>query len=116
DIEFIAQTRQLIGAPAEPSVLDPNTIRALQKLAEAKIADAADADALIAAAKLEHGLTQVLRIALDGPFKPDSATSGLKALLARAGDAPSVSRLEGQLAETQARVRAIFDRLLPPTA
>jgi glutamate-ammonia-ligase adenylyltransferase len=113
DIEFMAQTWQLIGAAANESVLDQNTIHALEKLAAAGVLSSAAVEPLIAAARLEHGLTQVLRIALDGPFKPEAATNGLKALLARAGDAPDFARLQAQLGETETRVRAIFDRLLP---
>ena len=112
DIEFIAQVLQLCHAATTPEVLDQNTIAALEKLARAGLLETADAEVLIAAARLEHGLTQVLRIALDGPLKPDIATRGLKALLARSGDAPDFSALEAQLAETQAQVRAIFHRLI----
>ena len=35
DIEFIAQTLQLVHAPALPDILDTNTIAALEKLREA---------------------------------------------------------------------------------
>jgi glutamate-ammonia-ligase adenylyltransferase len=114
DIEFIAQALQLVYAPTRPEVLDQNTIGALEKLLHAELLDPADAEALIAAARLEHGLTQVLRIALEGDFKPELATQGLKALLARAGDAPDFSALEAQLAETESRVRTIFERVLNP--
>jgi len=114
DIEFIAQTLQLIHAPQEASVLDQNTIGALEKLARTHFLSASDAEALIAAARLEHGLTQVLRIAVDGPFDPQTASRGLKALLARDADAPDFPVLASQLEETEARVHAIFERLLPP--
>jgi [glutamine synthetase] adenylyltransferase / [glutamine synthetase]-adenylyl-L-tyrosine phosphorylase len=113
DIEFVAQVLQLRNAGANPDVLDQNTVAALAKLRDAGVLDLADTETLIAAARLEHGLTQLLRIAVVGPFKPDSATRGLKALLARAGDAPDFSALEGQVAETETKVRAIFDRLIP---
>jgi glutamate-ammonia-ligase adenylyltransferase len=112
DIEFIAQALQLVHAPARPEVLDQNTIQALEKLRRAEALAPVDAEALIAAARLEHGLTQVLRIALEGDFKPETATRGLKTLLARAGDAPNFTALEAQLAETQTRVRAIFERVM----
>lgn len=112
DIEFIAQVLQLCHAAVDPGVLDQNTIAALEKLSRAGAIDPADAEVLIAAARLEHGLTQVLRIALDGPLQPDVVTRGLKALLSRAGDAPDFSALEAQLTDTQAQVRAIFHRLI----
>ncbi|HEX3755342.1 MAG TPA: bifunctional [glutamine synthetase] adenylyltransferase/[glutamine synthetase]-adenylyl-L-tyrosine phosphorylase [Rhizomicrobium sp.] len=112
DIEFIAQIQQLIHAPARPGVLDPNTIAALGKLAEANCLDAGDAESLIAAARLEHALTQVLRIALDETLKPETATPGLKALLARAGGSPSFPDLEHHLAAVQRQARDIFHRLM----
>jgi glutamate-ammonia-ligase adenylyltransferase len=113
DIEFIAQTLLLRHAAESPGVLDQSTIAALEKLRAAGVLAICDAEQLTTAARLEHGLTQVLRIALDGPFKPDAATKGLKSLLARAGYAPSFGALETQLAETQTQVRAIFNRLIP---
>jgi glutamate-ammonia-ligase adenylyltransferase len=112
DIEFIAQILQLIGAQAHADVLEQNTILALEKLRNCGLIVGADAEALIDATRVEHGLTQVLRIAVDGPFKPETATRGLKLLLSRAGDAPNFSALEARLAETQLQVRAIFDRLI----
>jgi len=94
--------------------LDQNTISALTKLGDQGIIAYDDAQALIGAARLEHGLTHVLRIALDGPFKPEAATKGLKALLARAGDAPDFSTLEAHLTDAQGRARAIFEAVFAP--
>jgi glutamate-ammonia-ligase adenylyltransferase len=113
DIEFIAQTLQLCHAQDDEGVLDQNTITALERLAAAGKISADMAAALVRAARLEHGLTHVLRIALTGPFNAEAATRGLKALLARAGDAPDFSAVETRLADTEAQVRAIFDQLLP---
>jgi glutamate-ammonia-ligase adenylyltransferase len=113
DIEFVAQTLQLRHARRQPGVLDQNTIRALERLAAAGALSPALAETLIRAAKLEHSLTQVLRIALTGPFDASGATRGFKMLLARAGDAPDFSALEGQLADTERQVRAIFDQVIP---
>ena len=112
DIEFIAQVLQLCHAAEHPEVLDQNTIGALEKLQHIHAINIQDADRLIAAARLEHGLTQVLRIAAEGTFNPDTATRGLQALLARAGDAPDFRALHAQLVETEREVRAIFDRLI----
>jgi glutamate-ammonia-ligase adenylyltransferase len=78
----------------------------------------ADADMLIEAARLEHALTQVLRIALDGPFKPDEATAGLRALLVRAAKTRDFPDLEQRLFATQKKVRAVFSKVMagPPEA
>jgi glutamate-ammonia-ligase adenylyltransferase len=114
DIEFIAQTLQLCHAPKVASVLDQNTIAALERLAAVGAVSPDLAATLVRAARLEHGLTQVQRIALTGAFNAETATRGLKVLLARAGDAPDFSAVETQLAETEAQVRVIFDELLRP--
>jgi len=112
DIEFIAQTLQLIHAPALPEILDTNTIAALEKLRDAGLLSVPDAEVLIAAARLQHALTQVLRIALDQTPDIEDATRGLKALLARAAQAGSFAETQARLAELQAAAREIFDRLM----
>ncbi|MGA7675175.1 MAG: bifunctional [glutamine synthetase] adenylyltransferase/[glutamine synthetase]-adenylyl-L-tyrosine phosphorylase [Rhizomicrobium sp.] len=112
DIEFAAQILQLRYAHENPSVLSTNTIRALNYLAEAGVLGETDADALIAAANLEHALIQALRIALDGPLEAETATPGLKALLARAGEVVDFAVLQKLLADLQARSRLIFERVM----
>ena len=72
----------------------------------------ADAQALISAARLQQDLTQVLRIAAEGEFHPDKATSGLKSLLARVAGVPDFGRLESLLLQRQAAARAVFERVL----
>ena len=112
DIEFIAQALQLVHAQTQPEVLNPNTIAALHNLHAAGILANADAALLVAAASLQHALTQVLRVALDETLKLEEATPGLKALLVAAGEAADFAALEARLFELQARVRAIFERLM----
>jgi [glutamine synthetase] adenylyltransferase / [glutamine synthetase]-adenylyl-L-tyrosine phosphorylase len=114
DLEFIAQTLQLREAHRAHEILDTNTISGLQRLAKIGALDEADAQILIGAAKLQHALTHVLRIALDGTLEPATATPGLKALLARAGGAKDFEELEGKLTEAQTRVRAVFNRVMQP--
>jgi glutamate-ammonia-ligase adenylyltransferase len=108
DIEFIAQTLQLCSASEHPEVLDPNTIAALGKLEAAGALASANAQTLISAAALEHALTQVLRIALDGTLEPNEATAGLKALLVRAANAKDIGDLEARLVAAQKAVREIL--------
>ncbi len=114
DIEFVAQTLQLQHAHAHPEVLQTNTIAALAALSLAKVLDAHEGGALIEAAKLQQSLAQALRIAVEGTLDREVATAGLKVLLARAGNAADFTVLELELARAQARVRTIFDRVLPP--
>jgi glutamate-ammonia-ligase adenylyltransferase len=112
DIEFIAQTLQLVHAPMRPDILDTNTIAALEKLRQAGILARADADHLIASAQLQQALTQVLRIALDETLAIAEATPGLKTLLTRAAEAGSFASVETQLATLQSQTRGIFNRLM----
>ena len=112
DLEFIAQYLQLIHAAAHPDVLDQNTVAAYQKLMRAGLLDMAAAETLIDAARLLNGLTQVLRLCIEEAFDPATAPSGLKDLLARAGDAPSFSALEVRLRTTLAEVAVLFSRLV----
>jgi glutamate-ammonia-ligase adenylyltransferase len=112
DIEFIAQTLQLVYAPALPEVLDTNTIAALGKLRGAGLLAVPDADVLIAAARLQDALTQVLRIALDQTLEIEEATQGLKVLLTHAAQAGSFAQTQARLADLQKATREIFNRLL----
>ena len=80
----------------------------MTNLDRAGLLPAAAADTLLPAARLFHNVTQVLRLCLDGPFVPEKAPDGLKALLARAGEAPDFARLEADLTARQGEVRGAF--------
>ena len=99
DIEFVAQTLQL-----QRGVFDTNTTAALEKLG--------GLDVLIEASSFQHALMQVLRIAVDGTLDPAQATPGLKALLARTGDANDFAELEARLAELQTQAHAMFEGVM----
>jgi glutamate-ammonia-ligase adenylyltransferase len=108
DVEFIAQYLQLVHAAAHPEVLDPNTIEAYRKLRDSGLLSGEHAEVLIPATRLLHDLTQILRLCLEGKFDPQTAPSGLKDLLAKAGDAASFAELEERLRETLGRVSELF--------
>ncbi|MEN6541968.1 bifunctional [glutamine synthetase] adenylyltransferase/[glutamine synthetase]-adenylyl-L-tyrosine phosphorylase [Parvibaculum sp.] len=116
DIEFVCQFLQLAHAHDHPDILKTHTRAALQAIADAGIVSATDADTLLSAVDLTLNLTQAIRICVEGVFKPEEATPGLKALLARAGNAPDFSALEAQLRESQAAVHGIFERLITAVA
>jgi hypothetical protein len=85
---------------------------ALEKLRDAGLLSVPDAEVLIAAAGLQHALTQVLRIALDETPVIEDATPGLKGLLTRAAEAGSFAEAHARLIDLQGATRAIFNRLL----
>jgi glutamate-ammonia-ligase adenylyltransferase len=74
DIEFVVQALQLRAGVDAPQCFDTNTVSALVRLATADLLDRAVAGELVAAARLQHALNQVLRIAVDGVLEPDKAT------------------------------------------
>jgi glutamate-ammonia-ligase adenylyltransferase len=112
DIEFIAQYLQLIHAGETPDILDTSTTQILDKAWRLGLLEAADAEVLRRAVRLYHDLTQILRLCLPGPFDPKAAAPGLIGLLARAADVPDFATLDAFIAETQAKVRASFNRIL----
>jgi glutamate-ammonia-ligase adenylyltransferase len=64
--------------------------------------------------RLYAALIQILRLCVDGLFKPDEAPRGLLDRLARAADLPDFPRLDAHVRETERAVRASFERLIGP--
>jgi [glutamine synthetase] adenylyltransferase / [glutamine synthetase]-adenylyl-L-tyrosine phosphorylase len=116
ELEFIAQTLQLLHAPQHPEVLDTNTLAALGKLHAAGLLDAVAYLSLIAAGLLYHRLTQVLRLCVDGPYEPAASLPALNQLVASAAGTPDIASAEALLADTQAEVALLFDRLVGPVS
>src|SRR5579883_1343279 len=119
DIEFIAQYLQLLHAAEKPEILDTSTARALDKAWRLGVLATDDAEILRNAVRLYHDLTQILRLCLSGPFDPEAAADKradptLIGLLARAADVPDWITLDAFLAETEAKVRRCFTRILAP--
>ena len=114
DLEFIAQYLQIVHAHDLPSVLDQNTAGAFARMHDAGIVDDEQAAVLTGACGLFHGLTQILRLCLSGPFDARNAPAGLQALLARSGNAPDFAALESTLTDTQLQVKTSFDQLVRP--
>ena len=116
DLEFIAQFLQLVHGHAVPEILDTATAGVFEKAARLALLPAGDAEVLRNAVRLYQDLGQILRLCVAAPFDPKAAGGGLVGLLARAADVPDFSTLEAHLAETQARVRSSFSRILGDAA
>ncbi len=112
DIEFIAQYLQLVHVANAPGILDTSTARVLDKAWRLGLLATEHAEVLRPAVRFYHNLTQVLRLCLSGPFDPKAAAPGLVVLLTRAADVPDFATLEAHLADTEAKVRASFRRIL----
>jgi glutamate-ammonia-ligase adenylyltransferase len=116
DLEFITQYLELIHAAAAPDIVSGNTRRVLKRLSAEGLLDPAAAQSLDAAAELQLGLTQVLRVAVDGVFDPKEASLGLSSVLCRVGDAPTLGALERKLIEAERDVHALFGALVEQVA
>ena len=112
DVEFLAQFLMLWHGSADPGLFSTNTAEALDRLVAAGWLTAPDFDDLAPALRLYQGLTQTLRLATDGPFRPETAPRGLLDLLARVGELPDFAVLAAHLVETEATVHAIYQRIL----
>jgi glutamate-ammonia-ligase adenylyltransferase len=112
DIEFIAQTQQLLHGRPIPELLQTETETALAAASRAKLIPKAEADILLPALRLYQRLTQLLRLCVDGPFKAEEAPRGLLALLSRAAELPDFPTLDAHLKAVEAEVRASFTRLI----
>jgi glutamate-ammonia-ligase adenylyltransferase len=115
DLEFIAQYLELVHAVAAPEILDTATASVFDKAARLGILAVEDAEVLRPATRLYQDLGQILRLCVAAPFDAKSAGAGLAELLARAADVPDFTTLDAYLAETQARVRRSFVRILGAT-
>ncbi|AXS39990.1 hypothetical protein D1F64_07845 [Breoghania sp. L-A4] len=114
DVEFIGQYLQLANAAAHPEILAHASLDALTKAGEAGLLAADDAELLVRATRLYQGLMQILRLSVAGKFSAEAAPRGVLDLLARVSNEPDFSRLEAHLDETQAAVRAAFERIIGP--
>ena len=113
DIEFIAQYLQLIHGAEHPTIaFDRDGDRAGEAAAAANLLPATEADILLPALRLYQRLTQILRLCVDGTFRPEEAPRGLLDLLARAGELPDFASLDAHLRDTEQAVRASFERII----
>ena len=113
DIEFIQQYLVLLHAAAHPALAVPGRRGALAALVSAGLLTPDDGATLTAAQALYTAVTQIQRLTLDAASNPALAGEGVKRRIAAAAGLPDYPRLTRELAETRARVRAIFQRLLP---
>src|SRR5206468_3253820 len=107
DIEFVAQFLQLRDAAASPSLLDVNTLAALNKLAAGGSLARDAADDLIAALMLWRDVQSMLKLTAEEPFDEETATPALKTLLASGAGASDFATLKEMM---QGAARRAFAR------
>ena len=109
DIEFIAQTLQLIHADRK-DVVRASTLQALQALGEAGVLAADEVSLLTETLQLELGVLQMIRCAHGSGFDPAQASSGFAPRLAELGGCHKLDMLETALASRMLEVHKVFER------
>ena len=109
DIEFIAQTLQLIHADKK-DVLRASTSEALAALGVAGVLPAKEVNLLTDALQLELGVLQMIRCAHGSGFDPDQASTGFATRLAELGGCREIGALEATLETQMAAVHDVFQR------
>jgi glutamate-ammonia-ligase adenylyltransferase len=112
DIEFIAQYLSIVFAHERPGIIDPSTRAVIDKAAAAGLIPAGCVETLIGAHRLYTDATQFMRLAIAGPFDPDSAAAGVKRRIAAAMGFPDFDALAAALAEARGNVRAAFREIV----
>ena len=118
DIEFIAQSLQLIHAAEHPDLVSTETEAVLVAAAKAGLLPAGETEVLLPALRLYQSLIQILRLCVAGVFQPQEAPRGLLDRLAKAGELPDFATLDAHVRDTEAAVRRSFERIVGkvPTA
>lgn len=104
DAEFVAQYRQLVGAPTG----GPLTVSTLEGLA--------DDPELATAWKTQQGLAQIFACAFNEMPRPEDEPEGLQARVARAVGQADMAGLKAHLEALRGEARARFEAVLPPVA
>jgi glutamate-ammonia-ligase adenylyltransferase len=113
DIEFAAQYLQIVHA-ADGGPLAQNTGDALDLALEAGLATGEGVEALEDAWRLQHDLTQLLKLALADGADPAAEPKAFQALLARAGGAKDFKALRAKLAAARSAAKAAYAAVLRP--
>jgi len=83
DLEFAVQARMLAAARRWPDAVAPNTGAAIARLAALGALTPAEAETLATAWRRLTNLSQLIRVAVGEPFRPEQAPARLREALAR---------------------------------
>ncbi len=112
DIEFVAQYLTLAFSHARPDILDVSTRRVLDKAGLAGLLKPGQVEILMEAHRLYTDATQFMRLAVAGPFDPDTAAAGVKRRIAAATGFPDFEAFVAAIEETRKSVRQTYEAIL----
>lgn len=111
DLEFIIQYHQLARAAKQSGILEPNTAKALYELAANEGLTQTSVASLAEALELYSTIQQFMRLCFDKPVDLQKEPGDLIPRLCAYTDMPDIARLEVKLADTQASVIDVFNRV-----
>jgi glutamate-ammonia-ligase adenylyltransferase len=111
DIEFIVQYLALRYAAHYPGILGGDAMAIIESAFTAHLIPMGQVEYLRSAHELFTTVTQITRIAIDGPFRPSTVALGVLRRLATATGLPDFRALEATLRDQQRRVREIFNAI-----
>ena len=114
DVEFVAQYLSLAFGHARPEILDVSTRRAIDKAGDAGLLAPDHVETLVEAHRLYTDATQLMRLAIAGPFEPTSAAAGVKRRIAAATGFPDFEAFVAALDESKKRVREAYEAIVGP--
>jgi glutamate-ammonia-ligase adenylyltransferase len=112
DIEFIAQFLVLAWAHERPKICDVSTRAVIARAGAEGLLTLTQAEDLTDAHRLFTSVTQIMRVAVEGPFDPAVAAGGVKRLIAAAAALPDFDALAEEIGETRKKVREVFEEVL----
>ena len=112
DIEFVAQYLVLAHARRHPRLLDTSTRAVIAEAGASGLLTPDEAAALADAHRLYTDATQIMRLAVAGPFDPARAASGVKRRIAAAAALPDFESLQGAVREARDAVRHVYAKVL----
>ncbi len=119
DLDFLAQYLLLRHAPEHKQVLARRAPQIFAQLAQAGLLDEEIAAELAAAFRLWQSLQSLLRLTMGGDeadIDEASTPEGLKQILAAAAGVSDFAALKSKMAETAARVYALYSKIIDEPA
>ncbi len=112
DLEFICQYLQLRDGHRHKSILETNTEESFRAMQKAGNINEATSATLIEAAIIYNTLIQLIRLCIEQGFDPETASEGLKSLLAESLSLPSFSSLTETIKIKQNEINELYGRII----
>jgi [glutamine synthetase] adenylyltransferase / [glutamine synthetase]-adenylyl-L-tyrosine phosphorylase len=112
EVEFIAQTLQLLHAAKAPEILHTNTEETLRSAQQLGLLETKDANVLLNASGLYQRLTQLIRLSLVRDYDPKLVNAKFNTAVSRVAAQPDIATTEALILDLQNAISAIFDYII----